>query len=150
MVQPTENLTALTESNVFPPPEIVTYETDKSSKIENDKNSDDNKTRPKSALTLKLQEKMEEILNALPKSEFLTPKQFELINNKLDSIINIYNSVKVKTKPKRLTSKKQNNTRHKQPENSEGNVERIVAVQENAIQPNVQQSQIYAYLCNFN
>lgn len=61
--------------------EIVAYEPEKSSKIEKIPNpAEENKSQqPKtSALTLKLQEKMNQIFEALPKSEFLTPKQFEI------------------------------------------------------------------------
>jgi hypothetical protein len=154
LVQPTENLTPLSESNVFPT-EIVTCDPKKT--LRDQKNSskekyfEESKNKRKSSdLALKLQGKVEQIFHCLPKSEFLTPKQYELINTKLDSIVGIYNSVKVKTKSKKVSVKKPSNRKAKQSEDWQENVESVVSMEESPVQTNVQQSPIYAYLCNFN
>lgn len=61
-------------------------------------------------LRLQLKEKLDQIIEFLPRSEFLTPKQFSLVSTKLNAVLNIFgvadNKAKIKINAKRKGSKR--------------------------------------------
>lgn len=57
-------------------------------------------------LRLQLKEKMDKIVEFLPKFELLTPKQFDSISAKLDSILNIFKDAEAKSNIKKMHSRK--------------------------------------------
>lgn len=102
----------------------------------------------KSPLMVKLQEKIDRLLGYLPKSEFLTPKQYDMINRKLDSIISVFDTVNAK-KLKKGSGKKNSGRKAAEEQKNDGNVVECVVATQNVVKQ-IYETPVYAYVCNYN
>lgn len=171
LVHPTESITShLSHTTAFSP-ELMAYQDGNKAKLQNNtaltdgqykemqkvasesSQADSKPQTGKSNITLQLQDKVEKILEILPKSEFLTPKQYELINKKLESVIDVLSSVISKTRSKKLAVKKGINSKTKPVESWQersSEVKNVVTAEANVMQQPMYESPLYAYLCNYN
>ncbi|KAL0274921.1 UNVERIFIED_CONTAM: hypothetical protein PYX00_002941 [Menopon gallinae] len=103
----------------------------------------------KSPLATKLQEKIDKLCSLVPKSEHLTPKQYETINRKLDSIISVFDSVSVKSKAKKGKKSSGRKVEVAEEQKNEGPVLECVVATQNVVKQ-IYETPVYAYVCNYN